>query len=72
MHDKDVVRGVTDIILLGMNILHVHSLIDEIHCHTQHWHKLTCLCSLTQAKASLCKVSLGGAAGTEICIVSML
>lgn len=53
MHDKDVVRGVPDIILLGMNILHVHSPVDEIHCHTQHWHKLPCLCSLTQAKASL-------------------
>lgn len=36
MHDKDVLRRVPDIILLGMNILHVHSSIDEIHCYTQH------------------------------------
>lgn len=50
MHDEDALRGVPDIILLGMNILHVHSSIDEIHCYTQHWHKLPCLCSLPQAK----------------------
>lgn len=72
MHDKDVVRGVPDIILLGMNILHVHSPIDEILPHTTLAQTPLSVFPYTGKSLSLQCVPGKRATGTQICRVSIL